>query len=201
MVSDLIDFGSVKRAKLGVSVTVIKEEMAKQMKLSSLDGVYIAEVVKGGSADKAGIKAGDVIVGIDSTRIVTPSGLQEKVNAFHPGDKAKVILIREGKTMEIPVVFQDEETLLAAQNADGTIVFYGASLKAAKKGVEIVSVGNGKIAKASGEDGFIILYVNDKKVSKPQDVIDIAKKSNGAVFIEGLTANGRPGYFGFGKDE
>ena len=45
------------------------------------------------------------------------------------------------------------------------------------------------------------MYVNDKKVSKPKDVIDIAKKSNGAVFIEGVTASGRPGYFGFGKDQ
>ena len=171
------------------------------MKLSSLDGVYIAEVVKGGSADKAGIKAEDVIIAIDSTETATPQALQEKVNAFHPGDKAEVTLIRDGKTRKLQVVFQDEETLVAAQNADGTVVFYGATLKAAKKGVEIVSAGNGKIAEAGGEDGFIILYVNDKKVSKPKDVIDIAKKSNGAVFIEGVTASGRPGYFGFGKDQ
>ncbi len=201
VVADLIDFGSVKRAKLGVMITAMTEEKAKEMKLSSLDGVYITEVVKGGSADKAGIKANDVIIAVDSARVNTPSALQERVDAFHPGDKAKVTLIRDGKTIGVTVVFQDEESLLAAQNFDGTIVFYGASLRAAKKGVEIVSAGNGRIAKAGGEDGFIILYVNDKKVSKPQDVIDIAKKSNGAVFIEGLTASGRPGYFGFGKDE
>lgn len=201
VVADLIDFGLVKRAKLGVSITAINEEMAEKMKLSSLEGVYIAEVVKGGSADKAGIKAEDIIIAIDSTKTATPQALQEKVNAFHPGDKAEVELIRGGKTLKLQVVFQDEESLVAAQNADGTVVFYGATLKAAKKGVEIVSAGNGKIAEAGGEDGFIIMYVNDKKVSKPKDVIDIAKKSNGAVFIEGVTASGRPGYFGFGKDQ
>lgn len=201
VVADLIDFGLVKRAKLGVSITAINEEMAEKMKLSSLEGVYIAEVVKGGSADKAGIKAEDIIIAIDSTKTATPQALQEKVNAFHPGDKAEVELIRGGKTLKLRVVFQDEESLVAAQNADGTVVFYGATLKAAKKGVEILSAGNGKIAEAGGEDGFIIMYVNDKKVSKPKDVIDIAKKSNGAVFIEGVTASGRPGYFGFGKDQ
>ncbi len=202
VVADLIDFGTVKRAKLGVSITAVTEEMMKEMKLSSLNGVYIAEVVKGGSADKAGVKEKDVIIAIDSTRITTPQGLQEKVNAFHPGDKATIRLVRSGKTIELPVTFLDDDSLESgAQSSDGTIVFYGASLRAARKGVEIVSAGNGRIAKAGGEDGFIILYVNDKKVSKPQDVIDIAKKSNGAIFIEGVTASGRPGYFGFGKDE
>ena len=103
--------------------------------------------------------------------------------------------------MELPVVFLEESSVNGTVAEDGTVMFYGASLKAADKGVEIVSVGNGKIAKQGVEDGFVILYVNDQKVSKPQDVIDIAKKSRRSVFIEGITASGRPGYFGFGKDE
>ena len=54
---------------------------------------------------------------------------------------------------------------------------------------------------AGGEDGFVIKYVNDKKVSKPQDVIDIAKKAPRSIVIEGVTSTGRQGYFAFGKDE
>ena len=46
-----------------------------------------------------------------------------------------------------------------------------------------------------------IVYVNDQKVKEPKDVIEIAKKSKRSIFIEGITASGRPGYFGFGKDE
>lgn len=201
VVSDLIDFGSVKRAVLGVSMSQIDEKTSKELKLSSLEGVYIHEVTKGGSADKAGIRSGDVLVAIDSTVIKSPAGLQEKVNSFHPGDKAVAKVIRDGKTLELQVVFQDNSESETAVNDDGTVLFYGASLKAASRGVEIVSAGNGKLAKAGGVDGFIILYVNDQKVSKPQDVIDIAKKSKRSIFIEGMTASGRPGYFGFGKDE
>ena len=44
----------------------------------------------------------------------------------------------------------------------------------------------------------MILYVNDEPVSKPQDVINIIKKSKRAVFIEGLTSYGKVSYFGFG---
>lgn len=201
VVSDLIDFGSVKRAKLGISMSAVDEKTAKEMKLSSLDGVYIHEVIKGGAADKAGVKEKDILVAIDSFEVKTPASVQERVNAYHPGDKAVLKVIRGGKTLELPVVFLEENANNGAVAEDGTVMFYGASLRAAEKGVEIVSVGNGKIAKQGVEDGFIILYVNDQKVSKPQDVIDIAKKSRRSVFIEGLTASGRPGYFGFGKDE
>ena len=91
---------------------------------------------------------------------------------------------------------------------DGAVAFYGARIKEADKdvlarldlerGVEIVSVGPGKIMDAGVSEGFIILYVNDQPVSKPQDVMNIVKKSKRAVFIEGVTSYGKPSYFGFG---
>ncbi|MBO4264336.1 MAG: trypsin-like peptidase domain-containing protein [Bacteroidales bacterium] len=200
IVSDLIDFGAVKRVKLGVLISPVSEKTAKEMKLSSLDGVYIADVQKGGTADKAGIRKGDVIVALDSTQIKTPAALQEKVNGYHPGDKAVVKLYRDGEAQSIEVEFLGEELETGTVEEDGTVVFYGARLRTHAKGVEIVSAGSGKVAQAGGEDGFIIQTVNDQRVSKPQDVIDIAKKAKRTVFIGGMTASGRPGYFGFGKE-
>ncbi|MBO4525285.1 MAG: trypsin-like peptidase domain-containing protein, partial [Bacteroidales bacterium] len=64
VVADLIDFGSVKRAMLGISGNTVTDEIATKNKLSSPEGVYVAEVVKGGAADKAGIKAEDIITEI-----------------------------------------------------------------------------------------------------------------------------------------
>ena len=64
------------------------------------------------------------------------------------------------------------------------------------RGVEIVSVGPGKIMDAGVSEGFVILYVNDQPVSTPKDVLDIARKSKRAVYIEGVTSYGRPSYFG-----
>ena len=201
IVGDLIDFGSVKRARLGVVMSPVTQKLADEMKLSSLDGVYVNEVAKGGAAEKAGVKKGDILVAVDSTVIKSPSALQEKVNGFHPADKAVLTVVRDGKTLTMEVTFQGAEEENGAVDEEGAVVFYGARLRKAEKGVEIVSAGNGKLAQAGGEDGFIIYYVNDQKVNKPQDVIDIAKKSKRSVFIEGVTASGRPGYFGFGKDE
>lgn len=208
---DLIDFGSVKRALLGISMTPIDDKRAKELKLFSPNGVYIEDVQKGGSADKAGLKKGDVIIAVDSTEITTPSSVQEKVNSYHPGDKAKITVMRDGDKKVMEVTFQGTSLETGSKDVDGSVAFYGAKLKAAdketlaqyglKSGVEIVSVGAGKIMDAGASEGFIIRYVNDQPVSSPEDVINVAKKAKRVVYVEGITANGRTSYFAFGKDE
>lgn len=208
---DLIDFGSVKRALLGISMTPIDDKRAKELKLFSPNGVYIEDVQKGGSADKAGLKKGDVIIAVDSTEITTPSSVQEKVNSYHPGDKAKITVMRDGNKKVMEVTFQGTSLETGSKDVDGSVAFYGAKLKAAdketlaqyglKSGVEIVSVGAGKIMDAGASEGFIIRYVNDQPVSSPEDVINVAKKAKRVVYVEGVTANGRTSYFAFGKDE
>ena len=179
----------------------IDEKTASELKLSSLDGVYIYEVAKGGAADKAGVRKGDVLLAIDSTVVKGASAVQEKVNNYHPGDKAKLKLFRDGKEIVLDVVFQGETEATGTVAEDGSVKFYGASLKAGEKGVEITSAGNGKMAQAGAEDGYVIMYVNDQQVRKPQDVIDIAKKAKRSVTVEGLTPSGRPFFFAFGKEE
>ena len=201
VVADLIDFGSVKRAMLGIAGGTVNDQVAKEQKLDVTEGVIVSDVVKGGSADKAGVKAGDVIVAVGESKINAMPDLQAKVNAFHPGDKATLKVLRDGKTISLPVEFTDGTVKNGTVSSDGTVAFFGAQLKEDEKGVLIVSAGTGKVARAGGEAGFVIRYVNDQKVTKPQDVIDIAKKSKRSIVIEGYDAHGRPGYFVFGKDE
>ena len=205
---DLMDFGSVKRAVLGISMKPIDDKIAEELKLSSRNGVYIGEVSKSGAADKAGIKAGDVLIAIDSTKITNPASVQEAVSRFSPGDNAVVTVLRDGKELRLDVTFKGTSQDTGTVSEDGSIAFYGSSIKAAdeetlerfglKSGVQIVELGPGKLMEAGAVEGFIILYVNDHPVKTPQEVIDIVKKSKRTVFIEGVTPSGRTGYFGFG---
>ena len=205
---DLMDFGSVKRAVLGISMKPIDDKIAEELKLSSRNGVYIDEVSKSGAADKAGIKAGDVLIAIDSTKITNPASVQEAVSRFSPGDNAVVTVLRDGKELKLDVTFKGTSQDTGTVSEDGSIAFYGSSIKAAdeetlerfglKSGVQIVELGPGKLMEAGAVEGFIILYVNDHPVKTPQEVIDIVKKSKRTVFIEGVTPSGRTGYFGFG---
>ena len=222
IVSDLIDFGSVKRAMLGVSMASFTDALAKdlkydslndmleKLKLSSAEGVYILEVVKGGAAEKAGVKKGDVLLAIDGAAVKDGAAVQVKVNSFHPGDKATLKIVRDGKEKEIEVTFSDTSRENGTVVGDGEIAFFGSTLKEAgkeelekfglKKGVLITSVGSGKMLEAGASEGMIITYVNDQPVGTPQDVLNIAKSAKRAVYIEGVTANGRKAFFGFSKE-
>ena len=205
---DLMDFGSVKRAVLGIVMQPIDDKIAADLKLSSRNGVYINEVAKSGAADKAGIKAGDVLIAIDSTPVANAAAVQEVVSRFSPGDSAVITVIRDGKEQKFDVTFKGTSQDTGTVADDGSIAFYGSSIKAAseetlarfglKSGVEIVELGPGKLMEAGAQEGFIIQYVNEHQVKTPQDVIDIVKKSKRTVFIEGITPTGRTGYFGFG---
>jgi len=210
IVEDLIDFGSVKRARLGITMRQVTEDDQKELKLSSLDGVYIEEVSNGSTADKGGLKKGDVLVAIDGAKVTSMSYVQEKVNGYRPGDKATLSIIRNGNAKDVEVEFQGTVAETGTVAEDGSVAFYGSKLRKApketldrlglKSGVEIVSVGSGKLLDAGASEGFVILYVNDQAVSKPEDVIEIANKSRRAVYIEGVTAYGKSSYFGFGKE-
>ena len=205
---DLMDFGSVQRAVLGIKMGPITDKIAEELKLSSRNGVYISEVSPSGAAGKAGMKVGDVLIAIDSTRITGTASVHETVSRYSPGDKAVLTVIRDGKEKELDVTFKGTSQENGTVADDGSVAFYGSSIKAAseetlekynlRSGVQIVELGPGKLMEAGAVEGFIIQYVNDHPVKTPQDVIDIVKKSKRTVFIEGVTPSGRTGYFGFG---
>ena len=117
-------------------------------------------------------------------------------------------VIREGKEKKFEVKFKGTARENGTKADDGTVAFYGSSIKAAseetlnnlgiKAGVEIVELGPGKLMEAGAVEGFVIQYVNDYPVKTPEDVINVVKKSKRTVFIEGVTPSGKTGYFGFG---
>ena len=209
IVDDLIDFGSVKRAILGISMQNLDKKLADEMKLSSTNGVYIHEVSAGGAADKAGLKKGDIIVAIDSVKVIDASSVQALVSKFHPGEKATISIVRDGKAKDVEVTFLAAAEEMGSVDEEGAVAFYGAKIKEADKklcakygikgGVVVTSVGQGKLKDAGVTEGFIILYVNNRPVTKPQDVTETVRKSDRAVYVEGLTPSGKASYFGFAK--
>ncbi|GJM33990.1 MAG: hypothetical protein DHS20C18_29910 [Saprospiraceae bacterium] len=97
VIADLREYGEVRRAVLGVIIEDVTGELADALDLPAVSGVYINKVSQNSSADNAGLKVGDVIIGING--ITTPSvpELQEQVALFRPGDSISVDFIRSGR--------------------------------------------------------------------------------------------------------
>ena len=96
VVADLRQFGTVQRALLGIRMLDITQQVKDQLSLESMEGVYVGEVISGSAADKAGMKAGDVIVQVDGRPINASSQLQEQIGRKNPGDQI-TILVRRGQ--------------------------------------------------------------------------------------------------------
>ena len=102
---DLIDFGSVHRVKLGVSMSAITPEMAEQYDLTTMEGAYIHAVADGSVASDAGLRSGDIIVAIDGKAIKTPAALQETINGYRPGESITMTICRNRNYMEVQLTF------------------------------------------------------------------------------------------------
>jgi len=86
---------------LGVSIRDIGSEEAKARKL--VEGIYVASVVEYSPAEKAGIKAGDVIVGFNGKSIKTSAELSSEKNKLNEGDKVKIVVNRDGKEVTLEI--------------------------------------------------------------------------------------------------
>lgn len=210
IVEDMIDFGMVQRAILGISMQEIDSELAKAKKINMTKGIYIAEVAKGGSADKAGVKVSDVLVSINGIEVNSGPAVQEQISKYRPNDKIRLGIVRNGKQKEFSVVLTRRSGSIVKANDVESVLYqlFGAILKKAPKeslknldlssGVEVVSVAEGKFERAGIQKGFIITHINQFPVADEQDVENVVKKSRRSILIEGVYPNGKLFYYGIG---
>ena len=103
VVADLRQFGSVQRALLGIRMLDITSEVQQYYRLNTLEGVYIADVVSGGAAEKGGVEEGDVITAVDGLKVNSSSELQEKIARKNPGDEVTLTVLRDNKRIDLRV--------------------------------------------------------------------------------------------------
>ena len=116
VLDDLKTRGKVVRGWLGVSIQEISEDIAKNLNLKSREGALVADVFEGDPADKAGLRTGDVIVGIDGEKVKDTHDLLQKIARMRVGQKTTVQVLRNGKEMIFSVTVSerpDQERLIA----------------------------------------------------------------------------------------
>lgn len=98
---DFIQYGEVRRAVLGISMSEISAARASQLGLPSVSGVYVESVANGSAAYNAGVLAGDILLEINLVPIRDAATLQEQMSKLRPGEKAVLTVWRDGARKEI----------------------------------------------------------------------------------------------------
>lgn len=206
VVEDLKEFGSVQRALLGVVIQTVNSDVAKQYNLDKIEGVYVTDLSDNGAAKEAGIKPGDVILGVGNKKVNTNAELQEAVSQYRPGDDVKVTVKRNDSEKQFTVTLRNKLGDTGIIKSDQLVL--GAELEPLKpnererlridRGLRVAKIGNGKLREAGITEGFIITDVNKRPVYEVNELKRIISSSRGGILIEGLNPNGEPAYFVFG---
>jgi serine protease Do len=107
VMNDLVKFGRVKRAWLGVYMQPVTADIIEAFGLKSGDGALVSDVVPNSPAEKAGLQRGDVIKRFQGVPIKTPDELSKAVRKQVAGDVAKIEIVREGKTMSLSIRLEE----------------------------------------------------------------------------------------------
>jgi Do/DeqQ family serine protease len=211
VVTDIVKYGTVQRAFLGISYPRedMSEEQIKKMneelntKYKEGDGILITDVLEGGAAKAAGIKKGDVLLKLNGIAVKTSPELQEQVARYKPGDKASMVIKRDGKEMTMDVTFKAKLGSADLAKSSKPAEKLGGRLETLDKataekndlegGVIIKELGNGILSKSRIEKGFVITHVNEEPVKTVEEFYEALKKSTSTnIKIGGVY----PGYFG-----
>ncbi len=97
VVSDLIEFGTVQRAFIGLSIQDIDSKFAEEKRIKQLKGVYVNGLTENGAGEEAGIKIGDIVTKVENVAVKSTSELLEQIGKFRPSDKVNVTVVRNEK--------------------------------------------------------------------------------------------------------
>jgi len=208
---DLYKYGAVQRAFLGVIIQDINSEIKEAKKLTTTEGVLVTGLTKGGGAEEAGIKEGDIIQSINDKPVNTVAELQEIIFQYYPGDKVRVGVLRGTTKMVFDVVLRNIDGGTGITKADRRAPsrdVLGAQLSPVsdeekarlgiENGVKVEKIMPGsKLRELGIKEGYIITKINKKPVNSPEDV-ERAISSRKMLLIEGIYPDGSVAIYGFG---
>lgn len=203
VVEDFLQYGSLQRAYLGISIVEITEELAEEKGITEMSGVYIMNVEERGGAKAAGIKEDDILLSVNNIPVNSNSQLIGVIGQYRPGDKVKVKVQRKDEILVKEVTLKNLEGT-EEMHKEGES-FYNEvlgikvrPLSSSTKselginyGLELVEVKEGVFKQKGITDDFIILSVNYQKVSSENDLKKALNADrNGKIRIEGTNSTG-----------
>jgi serine protease Do len=202
IVTDIVKFGAVQRAYIGIQYPKdnLSDEQKKELGSGYKEGdagVFVLDVPADGAAALAGVKKGDLITKINGVVVMSGPELQEQVTRFKPGDKITISYIRNGKESTVPLTLKNKAGNTDIVKTTGILEKLGAELVAIDSktasansitgGVIVKKINDGLLKKTRMQEGFIITSVNDQPIKTVADLDKILSINKGRkVKIEGV---------------
>lgn len=194
IIEDIMEFGNVQKAILGIRGGELNNNVAKSLDIDNTEGFYISEVTDGSGAEKAGLQKDDIIVKLDAIKISTYADLTGYISSKRPEDVVSVTFLRDGEEYNVAVTLSKIET--------SSVNSLGLELKNLNKselkkldvtnGVYVEEISNKELMDYGVKKGYVITAIDNQKVFTVEDVNQIvSNKTNGEVMrIEMKNLNG-----------
>lgn len=192
----IVATGRATHARLGVAVQEVNQAFADSFKLDKPEGALVSNVEKGGPADQAGLRSGDVIRKVDGESIVASGDLPALIGQKKPGSKITLEIWRQGAREEISAKLGDaaEKSATVAKNEEGGANQgkLGLALRplqpqeqreaAVDGGLLIADVG-GPAALAGVQTGDVLLAINGTPAKSIEQVREVVAKADKSVAL------------------
>jgi len=150
VMAQLEKYGEVKRGVLGVNIQTLTPDIAESMELGNVQGALVSQVVEGSAAEKAGIRAGDIVTAVNGKPVKDAAGLRNSIGLLSVGDRVDVALLRDGKPRRVTAVIGENN--LAAQSGSGPGPAPGG-LHSGLEGADLVDAQGGGVLVRAVSDG------------------------------------------------
>ncbi len=192
VMKQLVEFGEIRRGRLGIIIQDLSPEIAEALGLSEVRGAVVREVEAGSSAEAAGIRAGDVVIEFNGRPLRNSSDLRNSVGLVPLGQTLELTIVRDNERQSIRTKLGKAEAVTAGDGVSAAQL-EGAVFQDAEggAGVLVATVENNSPAWRNGlRAGDIITAVNRKKVTTTRElktVIDDAKRIVAIYILRGDT--------------
>ena len=180
IMSQILDFGEVRRGLLGVSIHTIDEETAEILGVNADSGAMITAIEPGSAAEKAGLKVEDIITKVNDEKITNARDLQNAIGLKGSGENIEIEYIREENILLANAILgQQKINKQIGSDIHPGLVGAQFSSSTNRSGIEVIEVEPGSPADQRGlEKGDLIVAVNRLRVENIQQLESIAKKNN-----------------------
>jgi serine protease Do len=206
---ELIAHGKLKRGWLGINVQNLTPELARSFGVESTKGALVAEVAKGGPAEKAGMKQGDIVIVYGEKEITNASTLRKEVAISPIGQEVKVAVFRKGEKVALTVKIGNLEypaktSAILLRDRLGAEVRLVTAEEAEKynldslQGVAIAWLDPiGSLAEVGFEVGDIILEINGQAIEGYEGFLDLVSSLKAHQLITFLALDHGSGHIGY----